>query len=144
MSVTGQAPSLTVRREVAAPPGELFDAWLDPDKLALWMRPGDAKRSKITTDPQVGGEFEILMQTPKGEIPHTGEYKAIERPRHLAFTWNSDSAGNRDSLVTLDFKPAGRGTEVVLTHENLPSQQEADAHRQGWARVLDFMSRAYQ
>jgi uncharacterized protein YndB with AHSA1/START domain len=143
MNATVQAPSLTVRREVAAPPRELFDAWLDPDRLAKWMRPGDTNRSNITTDPRVGGEFEILMETPRGDIPHTGAYRTIDRPKRLAFTWNSDAAGDGDSLVTLDFNPAGRGTEVVLTHENLPSREEADNHRKGWTRVLDYMSKAY-
>jgi uncharacterized protein YndB with AHSA1/START domain len=143
MNANAQSPSLTVRQEVAAPPRELFDAWLDPDKLAKWMRPEDEIRSSITTDPRVGGEFEILMQTPRGEIPHTGTYRKIDRPKRLAFTWNSDSAGSRNSLVTLDFNPAGRGTELVLTHENLPSQQEADNHRKGWTRVLDQMSQVY-
>jgi uncharacterized protein YndB with AHSA1/START domain len=143
MNATSRSPSLTVRREVAAPPPELFDAWLDPDKLATWMRPGDTDRSNITTDPRVGGEFEILMETPRGDIPHTGAYQMISRPKRLAFTWNSPEAGSRNSLVTIDFNPAGRGTEVVLTHENLPSQVEADNHRKGWTRVLDYMSKAY-
>jgi uncharacterized protein YndB with AHSA1/START domain len=143
MSATAQSPSLTVRQQVAVPPEELFEDWLDPEQLAKWMRPEDKITSSITNDPRVGGELEVLMQTPSGDIPHTGTYQAIDRPRRLAFTWNSDSAGSRNSLVTLDFKPAGRGTEVVLTHENLPSQQEADNHRQGWTRVLDQMSRVY-
>jgi uncharacterized protein YndB with AHSA1/START domain len=143
MNATSQAPSLTVRRKVAAPPPELFDAWLDPEKLANWMRPGDTDRSNITTDPRVGGEFEILMETPRGDIPHTGAYQMIDRPKRLAFTWNSDAAGSRNSLVTIDFKPVDRGTEVVLTHENLPSREEAEGHRQGWTRVLDYMSQAY-
>ena len=143
MNATAQSPSLTVRQEVAASPRELFDAWLDPDKLAKWMRPGDTNRSSITTDPRVGGEFEILMETPRGDIPHTGAYQMIDRPKRLAFTWNSPEAGNRNSLVTIDFKPADRGTEVLLKHENLPSQKEADAHRKGWTRVLGHMSKAF-
>jgi uncharacterized protein YndB with AHSA1/START domain len=143
MNAPAQSPSLIVRQEVAAPPTELFDAWLDPDKLAKWMRPEDEIRSNITNDPRVGGEFEILMQTPRGDFPHTGAYQLIDRPKRLAFTWNSDSAGSRNSLVTLHFNPAGRGTEVVLTHENLPSREEADNHRKGWTRVLGQMSQVY-
>ncbi len=143
MNATARSPSLTVRQEVAAPPREVFDAWLDPDELAKWMRPEDRVSSNITHDPRVGGEFEILMQTPRGDIPHNGAYQLIDRPNRLIFTWNSDSAGSRNSLVTLDFHPVGDGTEVVLTHENLPSQKEADNHRKGWTRVLGQMSQVY-
>jgi uncharacterized protein YndB with AHSA1/START domain len=137
-----QARRLTVHREVAAPPAELFDAWLDPARLTPWMRPGDARRSTIKADARIGGEFEVVMQTPRGDSPHTGTYQVIERPRRLAFTWNSDAAGNRNSLVTIEFRPAGRGTEVVLTHENLP-EDEVEGHTQGWSRVLDLMARSY-
>jgi uncharacterized protein YndB with AHSA1/START domain len=143
MNAAARSPSLTVRQEVAAPPSELFDAWLDPDELVKWMRPEESIRSDITNDPRVGGEFEVLMHTSQGDFPHTGAYQVIERPKRLAFTWNSESAGSRNSLVTIDFKPAGRGTEVVLKHENLPSQEEADNHRDGWSRVLQQLSRAY-
>lgn len=138
----GQAQRLTVRREIAATPAELFDAWLDPARLTAWMKPGDAKRSTITADARVGGEFEVMMQTPRGRMPHTGAYQVIDRPRRIAFTWNSDAAGEHNSLVTLDFAPAGRGTEVVLTHENLPAG-EVEGHTQGWGRVLDLMAQSY-
>ena len=52
------APTLTVRREIAAPAQELFDAWLDPKSLAIWMRPGSTVRSTAKTDPRVGGTFD--------------------------------------------------------------------------------------
>ena len=134
---------LTVRQHVAAPPQELFDAWLDPAQLVIWMRPGDTQRSKIRIDPREGGELEILMQTPSGEKPHTGEFRVIQRPKRLAFTWNSDSAGKHDSLVTIDFNPAGRGSDVVLTHDNLPGAEEVDGHAQGWTRILKLMAESY-
>jgi uncharacterized protein YndB with AHSA1/START domain len=134
---------LTVRQQIAAPPSELFDDWLDPAKMVAWMRPGDTKRSKIKIDPRVGGKLEVLMQTGQGEVPHTGAYKVIDRPRHLTFTWNSPAAGNRDSLVTIDFKPVGNGTEVVLTHDNLPSEEEVEAHTKGWTRILKLMSETH-
>ncbi len=143
MNATARSPSLTVRQEVAAPPKELFDAWLDPAELTKWMRPEESMRSDITHDPRVGGEFEVLMHTSRGDFPHTGAYQVIDRPKRLAFTWNSDAAGSHNSLVTLDFNPAGRGTEVVLRHENLPNQEEADNHRDGWTHVLRQMSVVY-
>ena len=39
MNAVANVPTLTVRREIAAPPAELFDAWLDAEKMSQWMRP---------------------------------------------------------------------------------------------------------
>jgi uncharacterized protein YndB with AHSA1/START domain len=143
MTAAASVHTLTVRREVPASPAELFDGWLDDGKLATWMRPGDSQRSKVKLDPRVGGEFKVDMRTSSGEVPHTGTYKVIDRPNRLAFTWNSPAAGRHDSLVTIDFKPVGRATEVVLKHENLPSDEEVEGHRKGWTRILELMSQSY-
>jgi uncharacterized protein YndB with AHSA1/START domain len=141
---TTEVPTLTLRRQIAAPPSELFDAWLDPDKLAEWMRPGGEPPSKVDIDPRVGGELEVDMHTSAGKVPHTGSYRVIDRPNRLAFTWNSVAAGNRESLVTVDFKPLGGAmTEVVLTHENLPSLEMVEGHSKGWTRILELMSESY-
>ena len=143
MNAVANVPTLTVRREIAAPPAELFDAWLDAEKMSQWMRPMDTERSKVKLDARVGGEFEIIMYTPNGAVPHTGTYQEITRPRRLVFTWNSPYAGSHGSLVTVDFKPKGRGTEIVLTHERLPSEEMVKAHTGGWTSILERLVATY-
>jgi uncharacterized protein YndB with AHSA1/START domain len=143
MNAVAQVPTVTVRREIAAPAAELFDAWLDPAKLAVWMRPFDTERATAKVDPRVGGEFEIVMHTPKGAIPHTGAYQEISRPRRLVFTWNSPFAGDHGSLVTVDFNAQGRSTEIVITHERLPSEEMVAAHSGGWTSILEIIARSY-
>lgn len=135
-------PKLTVRREIAASPSDLFDAWLDPAKLAVFMRPSDTRRSVVKIDPRVGGAFEVLMHTPSGAIPHTGTYREIDRPRRLVFTWNSSHAGNSDSLVTVEFRPVGEATEIVLTHEGLPGRSAVEGHTKGWTAILGLLDEA--
>jgi uncharacterized protein YndB with AHSA1/START domain len=143
MNAVAHVPTVTVRREIAAPAAELFDAWLDPAKLSAFMRPGDTKQSDVKVDPRVGGEFEIVMYTPKGSIPHTGAYQEISRPRRLVFTWNSPYAGDHGSLVTVDFNAKGRSTEIVITHERLPSEEMATAHAGGWSGILEVLAQSY-
>lgn len=129
--------ALVVRRTIAASPEELFDAWLDPQALAIWMRPGagiHATQAKV--EPKVGGRFEINMRAESGVIPHSGTYQVIDRPRRLVFTWFSPHTGDRDTLVTVDFLPRDRRTEVVVTHEQLP-EAKREAHTGGWSRALE-------
>jgi uncharacterized protein YndB with AHSA1/START domain len=143
MNAVAQVPTVNVRREIAAPAAELFDAWLDPAKLAVFMRPGDSKLSDVKVDPRVGGGFEIVMHTANGAVPHTGTYQEISRPRRLVFTWNSPYAGKHGSLVTVDFNAKGRATEIVITHERLPSEEMVKAHSGGWTSILERIVEAY-
>ena len=69
MSAVANVPTLTVRRLIAATAEELFDAWLDPASLAVWMRPGPTTNTTIKLDARVGGAFEIIMHTPGGPVP---------------------------------------------------------------------------
>jgi uncharacterized protein YndB with AHSA1/START domain len=137
MNAIAHVPTVRVSREIAAPAAELFDAWLDPQKLSRWMRPFDTTRSDVKLDPRVGGEFEIVMHTPKGAVPHTGSYQEITRPRRIVFTWNSPFAGDHGSLVTVDFNARGGSTEIVITHERLPNEEMVQAHSGGWSGILD-------
>jgi uncharacterized protein YndB with AHSA1/START domain len=143
MNAANAVPKLTVRREIAAPAKELFDAWLDPVKLALFMRPSDTIRTTVKNEPRVGGSFEIVMHVPSGPVPHTGTYREIDRPRRLVFTWNSPYAQQIDSLVTVEFRPSGKATEIVLTHEGLPSEAMVAAHTKGWSDILVLIDQVY-
>ena len=134
--------AVVVRRTIAAPADDLFDAWLDPEALAEWMRPGTIQRSEARVDPRVGGSYEVIMHGEKGTIPHRGVYKLIDRPRRLIFTWVSPFAGE-NSLVTVDFRPIDRRTEVIVTHEQLP-ESEIASHTRGWTSGLEHLDEACQ
>lgn len=134
-------PTLVVRRTIPFPRERVFDAWLDPARLALFMRPSSGSHTSVDVDPRVGGKFRIAMFHPKsppeGSV-HTGEYLLIERPSRLVFTWRSASTDQRDTTVTVDFIERPGGTEVVLTHVGLPSSQ-VEGHRKGWSEILALL-----
>ena len=79
MNDASQVPTLTVRRTIAASAEELFDAWIDPESLAVWMRPDATQKTSIRVDARVGGECEIVMHTPGEPVPHTGSYRVAQR-----------------------------------------------------------------
>lgn len=139
MKDVNSATTLVVRREIAAPAEDLFDAWLDPESLAVFMRPGDIRRTVVKVEPRVGGRFEIEMQGESDTYPHTGSYREIERPRRLVFTWNSRHTQQTDSLVIVEFHATRGGTEIVLTHELLPGEEAVAAHTKGWSAILRLL-----
>ena len=140
MNATDQAtPLLVVRRQMAVPRERVFQAWLDSESLAHWMRPAGTSHATVTVDPRVGGGFRIVMEgAPHGCVEHTGEYLAIEPPSRLSFTWISKHTEQRPTVVTIEFHERGTGTELVLTHRGLPASQ-VEGHRRGWTDIVRLL-----
>ena len=142
MTATNEAaaPVLVVRRQIAVPRERVFQAWLDSESMAHWMRPGKTTHSTVTLEPRVGGSFRVLMHGADGEdFDHRGEYLTIEPPSLLSFTWISKGTDDKPTVVTVEFLEVGTGTELVLTHRRLPPTA-IEGHRSGWSdavRLLD-------
>jgi uncharacterized protein YndB with AHSA1/START domain len=133
--------SLTIRREIAAPVETLFDAWLDAQSLASWMRPDGIRETRAETDPRVGGAFRIVMVADESDVMHTGTYREINRPHRLVFTWSSPATHFRDSLVTVTFQPSSSGSTVVEIHQvGLPDEEARISHHKGWSDALGELS----
>jgi uncharacterized protein YndB with AHSA1/START domain len=134
---------LTVRREIAAPAEDLFDAWLDADSLGTWLRPGGIRETRAETDPRVGGAFRIVMLDEESSMLHTGTYREIDRPRRLVFTWISAATHHRDSIVTVTFEPAEGSTLVEVHQVGLPDGEARANHDQGWTDALRNLDHTY-
>ena len=128
-----------VSRQIAATPEVLFAAWLDPESLAAWLRPGRAMRTIAKTDPVVGGKFQIDMHGAEQVYPHQGTYIEIDPPHRLVFTWASIATRHLDTLVTVEFKLKGAMTEVSITHEQLPENENC-SHTEGWTDALALLA----
>lgn len=129
--------TMTVEHTIKAPPRDVFDAWLDPDMLRKFMRP-DRRVTipQVTTDPKVGGKFDIVMRMGDKDLPHTGEYKEIDPHTRLVFTWYGPSPSD-DSTVTLQFTPTADGTHITLTHDRFINEDSRDNHKLGWISILE-------
>jgi uncharacterized protein YndB with AHSA1/START domain len=129
--------SLTVRREIAAPAEDLFDAWLDAGSLGSWLKPSGTRETRAETDPRVGGSFRIVMVDDESSMLHAGTYREIDRPRRLVFTWSSPATEFRDSIVTVTFEPSSNRSTVVEIHQvGLPDEEARTSHHAGWSDIL--------
>jgi uncharacterized protein YndB with AHSA1/START domain len=138
MNAAVASAAVVVRRTIVAPAEELFDAWLDPEALATWMRPGPVRSTIAKVEPHEGGCYEITMMGLSGPVVHKGVYRQIDRPKRLVFTWASPGTELRDTLVTVDFVPVGTRTEVIVTHEQLPESAKP-SHSIGWTHGLEHL-----
>jgi len=143
MNAAVASAAVVVRRTISASAEDLFDAWLDPEALAIWMRPGTINSTVAKVEPRVGGSYEVTMQGQSGPIVHKGKYQQIDRPKRLVFTWASPGTDLRDTLVTVDFIPVGSRTEVIVTHEQLP-ESARPSHANGWTSGLLHLDESCQ
>ena len=132
-------PTVRISKMMPARREDVFNAWLDADGMRHWMCPGDIKETEIEIDARVGGKFNLVMHGEENNYEMTGEYVEIDPPRRIAFTWVSHTAV-AGSLVTLELHDRGEETELVLTHERLPSADIAAQHEGGWTSILEKLA----
>jgi len=79
--------TLKVTKIINAPIDKVFDAWLDPKVLSMFMMPMPGMpESDVENDAREGGKFTITMHAGDDLLPHTGESLEINRPDKLVFT----------------------------------------------------------
>lgn len=129
----------------------VFDAWLKPDMVGLWMfgpRLRDEEVIHLKTDPRVGREFSFLVKRQGTPIDHVGTYREIERPRRLVFTWgiagSSVEESAEESVVEVEIVTTSEGCNLTLTHRMDPKWAEyADRTRTGWTTMLHALGRFF-
>ena len=131
--------SLTVSRTISAPAKIVFDAWLNPEILKQFMIPGDSMIvPSATTDPTVGGSFEIVMRNGDQDLPHSGTYTEITPHSRIAFTWKTPFSDDV-SDVSITLAPKGETTEIELHHRKFATEESRDNHEGGWSRILEAL-----
>ncbi|HEX5092696.1 MAG TPA: SRPBCC domain-containing protein [Burkholderiales bacterium] len=134
-----ERPALTLERRFAAAPEKVWRAWTDPQALTRWFGPGGPQPvAAAELDVRVGGRFRIVFGGPQGtEHEVRGVYREVVPPRRLAFTWTwPRTTPERVSLVSIEFRAAGRGTEMIFTHAQHFSEAVRDGHRRGWSETF--------
>lgn len=133
-SQPGHTHAVTVTRLVNATPERVFEAWTTPALMKQWNTAGDQPNSLVEVDLRVGGRYRIDMISPRGNtITVSGEYREIDPPRRLVYTWFWDTNPVLGvMLVTVDFHRRGEQTEIVLVHSDALSDEAIAAHRSGW------------
>ncbi len=122
----------------------VYDAWLDPGKVRVWMRmaaqslglSGDIRQIEI--EPNIGGKFLFTDMRDGAEARHWGTYLELERPHKIVFTWITDESEEPDpGKVTLTIQPEGEGCLATIVHEmDAKWADYVEQTENGWSCML--------
>jgi uncharacterized protein YndB with AHSA1/START domain len=133
------ALALEIKRVLAADRAAVFRAFA-PDELASWWGPAGFTVPSLDFDPRAGAGYRIEMQPPEGDPFHlTGEFREVEPPTRLAFTfnWEPPDPDDVETLVALSFTERGGSTQVVFTQGAFKTEERRELHRGGWSDSFD-------
>jgi uncharacterized protein YndB with AHSA1/START domain len=122
-------------RTIPASPGELFDAWLDPNTPGSPWNMAD----KLLLNSHVDGFFYWLIQG----TAHYGRFTEVERPNRIQHTWMSRSTLGDESTVTVTFQKKRENTPMTLVHSDLPDTDGGRGHEKGWNHFLDLFPKKF-
>jgi|SRR5436190_23039232 len=137
--------SLQIKRIIDAPRNRVYAAWTDPAQLRDWFGPEGVQTEDLIVDARVGGAFRWDLTSSEGEkMSCRGEYRELQPNKKVVFTWqwqDDEDWENRESVVTVELSDCDGGTELRLSHEQLPNEQSRDGHTRGWTSALDKLER---
>jgi uncharacterized protein YndB with AHSA1/START domain len=147
MQGTAKKLSVEIKRFVKAPRDRVYAAWTDPAQLKKWFGPENVQTREIVAEARVGGTFRWdLIDSDGDELTMRGEFRELKSNEKVVFTWqwqDDEDWENHISIVTVDLKDAAGGTELRLTHEQLPNEDSRDGHNRGWNSALDKLEKMF-
>lgn len=119
----------------------VFEALTNPaQRMKWWGSEGRFQVRQFESDLRPGGKW-TMRGSGVGGRPFVvaGEYREVERPHLLAFTWLPDwYADATETLVRWELKEHDGITTVRLTHSGLASETARTSHR-GWPQILEWL-----
>ncbi|HEY8575229.1 MAG TPA: SRPBCC family protein [Devosia sp.] len=137
---------LELSRVIRAPRAQVWNAWVDPTRLAQWWIPKPMLCRVLSLDVRPGGSF-VTQMSENGEdfLPHlTGcfldavEQKRIVYTNSLTGGWRPASKGFVTAIIDLADHPDGTLYRAVALHK---SRADRETHEElgfhdGWGTVV--------
>lgn len=111
-------------KTVAAPPADVFKAWVNGAELSKWFGSGSK------ADVKDGGTFE-------NKDGDKGTFLRVRQNKDLRMTFENPEL-SAPTQVDVQFQDKGKGkTGLLVNHTRIQTRAEADGLRAAWAQALD-------
>lgn len=92
---------IILNRLIRAPRPTVFEAWINPEKLATWWGPKGFTLSMQSFNLETGGEWKFVMHGPDGaDYPNRVVFIEVVAPTRISFSQSSDTDNDPDQFNT--------------------------------------------
>ena len=141
MNLTNVGDTIVQEITIRGSAERIFEALTNPGhRVKWWGSEGRFQTTHMESDLRPGGKW-MMRGNGMGGKPFkvTGEYRQIDPPRLLVFTWLPDWQEDAiESIVRFDLKEENGVTTVRLTHSGLTSEISRTSHK-GWPQILTWL-----
>jgi uncharacterized protein YndB with AHSA1/START domain len=139
--------TFVIERTYDAPPSRVYNAWADPTSKARWfVGPDEWTEGKREFDFRIGGHERLSNASPDGPVyTYDAIYRDIVPDERIVYAYDMHLDDKRISvsLATIEFKPAGDGTQLILTEQGvfLDGGDDPAQRRHGSGGLLDNLEK---
>ncbi len=141
MNPAGVSDTIVEEITIHAPAERIFEALTNPEqRVRWWAVEGRFRTTAMKSDLRPNGKWS-MTGIGLGGKPFTvrGEYREIDRPRLLSFTWLPDwQSDATETLVRIELEEQAGVTRLRLTHSGLVTEIARTSHR-GWPQLLTLL-----
>ena len=144
--------TFVVERSFPKPPETVFAAFADPARARRWYAEGEGHElDEFTSDFRVGGKQTLRYRLGPGTpvagmtINNQAHYHAIQTNRRIVMAQTMDLEDKRilAAQVTVEFRPNGTGTDLILTNQGafFDTGLTPEMLEGGWRGLMETLSK---
>lgn len=116
MAAKNKANEIYLERIYDAPVKTLWDAWVDPEKVAKWWGPRGFTLTSHSKDVRTGGHWNYTMHGPDGvDWPNSTQYLEVEKYSRMVYDHGGNATQPPMFRVTVNFIELGKKTKMEMT-----------------------------
>ena len=135
------ADRLELTFDLPCAPAEAFAAWTKAGPILRWWGEAGVYRTVAwAADVRPGGAWRGAFEGHNAEtFGAEGRYVVIEPPRRLVWTWRASWAPDAESVIEMDFAPAGEATRLALVQTGFDPDERGE-QEEGWRQTVGWLA----
>lgn len=126
---------------IEAEPEAVFAAWTEPQQLMTWWGTEEEFRTvEFVRELQVGAGWRAVFRHVSGQtFGAAGEYRRVDPPTRLSFTWKPDWSNDPPTLIELEFEKQPGGTLLKLKQSGITSEAARAENKAALSPTLGWL-----